>query len=171
MYPSSFAACTLRSCTDCIGGFFPEKNKKYIFSCWVKVDKPQPILSCSDASVVISGASAPLTLNSQGPVIEGWQRIEGTFKTSVSSNNISITLNKGDAITYYDDIRIFPADANMVSNIYDDLNLRHTFILDENNYFTKYEYNNQGELTRVKKETEKGIITIKESNNGLIKVK
>ncbi len=157
-------------CNDCIGGFLPLKNKKYVFSCWVKVDKTQPILSCSDASVVISfGATTLATLNSQGPVIEDWQRIEGTFSTLLDSN-ISIKLKKGTATTYFDDIRIFPADANMVSYIYDDLNLRHTFTLDENNYFTKYEYNNQGDLIRIKKETEKGIITLKESNQALIKI-
>jgi len=161
----------VESCTKCIGGFFPEKNKKYVFSCWVKVDKPQPILSCSDASaVILFGITTLTTLKPQGPVIEGWQRIEGTFNTPANSNDISITLKKGDATTYYDDIRIFPADANMVSNIYDDLNLRRTFILDENNYFAKYEYNNQGELIRIKKETEKGIITLRESNNALTKM-
>ena len=170
MPPDSIYGPHSKYCTNCIGGFFPEKNKKYIFSCWVKVDKQQPVLSCSDASAVISGATTLATLNPQGPVIEGWQRIEGTFITPENSNYISIKLKKGDATTYYDDIRIFPADANMVSNIYDDLNLRNTFTLDENNYFTKYEYNNQGELIRIKKETEKGIITLKESNSALIKM-
>jgi hypothetical protein len=44
-----------------------------------------------------------------------------------------------------------------------------TYSLDENNYFTKNEYNNQGELIRIKKETEKGIVTIKEGNSSLVK--
>lgn len=156
-------------CIKCIGGFSPAINTKYVFSCWVKVNNPQPILSCSDASVVISSSSSSITLKSEGPVIEGWQRVMGTFKTAVNNNVISVSLNKGNAVTFFDDLRIFPADGNLVSYVYDDVNLRLTYSLDENNYFTKNEYNNQGELIRIKKETEKGIVTIKESNSSLIK--
>ncbi|MES2332474.1 MAG: hypothetical protein V4539_22905 [Bacteroidota bacterium] len=160
---------TDKACKECVGGFSPAINNKYVFSCWVKVNSPPPILSCNDASVIItSPGSSPVTLHPEGPVIENWQRVTGNFTTS-SNNNISVNLKKGSALTFFDDIRIFPADGNMVSYVYDDVNLRLTYSLDENNYFTKNEYNNQGELMRVKKETEKGIITIKESSSSLKK--
>ena len=156
-------------CIECIGGFSPNTNKKYIFSCWVKVNNPQPIISCSDATVDITcNGSASVSLKSEGPVIEGWQRVMGAFTTS-SNNNLSVSLKQGNAATYFDDLRIFPADGNMISYVYDDVNLRLTYSLDENNYFTKNEYNNQGELRRIKKETEKGIVTIKEVNSSLVK--
>ena len=158
-------------CKKCMGGFNPDKNTKYVFSCWVKVNNPQPILSCSDASVVIAcPGSLPVTLISEGPVIEGWQRVMGPFSTSGSSNLVTVKLNKGVSATFFDDLRIFPSDGNMVSYVYDDVNLRLTYSLDENNYFTKNEYNNQGELIRIKKETEKGIITIKEGFSSLLKL-
>ncbi len=156
----------------CIGGFYPyhtQADKTYLFACWVKVDKTKPVLSCSDASVVITIAGQSLTLHSDGPVIEGWQRIEGTFIVPTNAENLQFKLEKGTATTYYDDIRIIPFDANMIAYVYDDLNLRLTYILDENNYFTKYEYNNQGELIRIKKETEEGILTIQEAYQALIK--
>jgi hypothetical protein len=35
--------------------------------------------------------------------------------------------------------------------------------LDENNYSTFYEYDDEGNLMRLKKETERGIMTIKET--------
>jgi len=156
-------------CLECIGGFAPDANKKYIFSCWVKVNNPQPIISCSDATVDITcNGSASVSLKSEGPVIEGWQRVMGTFTTS-SNNSVSFNLKQGNAATFFDDLRIFPADGNMVSYVYDDVNLRLTYSLDENNYFTKNEYNNRGELRRIKKETEKGIVTIKEVNSSLVK--
>jgi len=163
----------VESTSPCIGGFDPERNKEYIFSCWVKVDKPQPILSNSEATVSIAFNDMNNVLanfTAAGPVIEGWQRIEGSFTTPAQFLSIIIRFNKGgNHAAYYDDIRIHPADANMVSYVYDDLRLRHTYTLDENNYFTKYEYNNQGELIRIKKETEKGIITLQESNHSLVK--
>lgn len=156
-------------CLDCIGGFYPEKNKKYVFSCWVKVNGAPPILSCSDASVTVGiNGGAFTTLHSEGAVIDGWQRVMGTF-TIGASNDVSVLLQQGSATTYFDDLRIFPADANMAAYVYDDVNLRLTYSLDENNYFTKNEYNNQGELIRIKKETEKGIITIKEGDSSITK--
>jgi len=158
------------SCKECAGGFYPAGNKKYIFSCWVKVNSQQPVLSCSDAYVTISNIGSPVTLRSEGPVIEGWQRVMGAFTTAANTSTLRVQLNKGNADTFFDDLRIFPADANMVSYVYDDVNLRHTYTLDENNYFTKNEYNNQGELIRTKRETEKGIITTKEGGSSLAKL-
>jgi hypothetical protein len=35
--------------------------------------------------------------------------------------------------------------------------------LDERNYATYYEYNEEGQLMRIKKETEKGVMTIQET--------
>jgi hypothetical protein len=158
--------------TECIGGWYPYHTKSditYLFSCWVKVDKTKPILTCSDASVVILSAGQTVTLHSDGPVIEGWQRIMGTFVVARQNLNVTISLKTGTATTYFDDLRIIPFDANMIAYVYDDLNLRLTYILDENNYFTRYEYNNQGELIRIKKETEEGILTIQETYQALVK--
>jgi hypothetical protein len=152
----------------CKGGFYPEAGKKYVFSCWVKDDKAKPILTCKDVSVQISGVKeSSLRLRPSGPVIEEWQLITGTF-TPVGSN-VNFTLKKGIGVTYFDDLRIFPAEGNMVSYVYDDLDLKLTNILDENNYFTKYEYDKNKELIRIKKETEKGIITMQEGYKSLVK--
>jgi hypothetical protein len=55
----------------------------------------------------------------------------------------------------------------MKSYIYNATNLRLMAELDENNYATFYEYDDDGTLIRVKKETERGIMTIKESRSAL----
>ena len=57
----------------------------------------------------------------------------------------------------------------MKSFVYDALSLRMMAELDENNYATFFEYDDDGTLTRVKKETERGIKTIKETRSALIK--
>jgi hypothetical protein len=41
--------------------------------------------------------------------------------------------------------------------------------LDENNYATMYEYDDDGTLIRLKKETERGIKTITETRSALLK--
>jgi hypothetical protein len=62
-----------------------------------------------------------------------------------------------------DDIRITPFDASMKSFVYDPYTLRLTGQLDDNNFATFYEYDDEGTLIRVKKETDRGIMTIKET--------
>jgi hypothetical protein len=43
--------------------------------------------------------------------------------------------------------------------------------LDDNNYFTRYEYDQSGALERVKKETERGVMMVQESRAALQKSK
>ncbi|WP_431212110.1 hypothetical protein ACQ86N_41190 [Puia sp. P3] len=72
-------------------------------------------------------------------------------------------------MTYFDDIRLHPFNAEMKSYVYNPVNLRLMAELDENNYATYYEYDDDGTLIRVKKETERGIMTIKETRSALLK--
>ena len=43
--------------------------------------------------------------------------------------------------------------------------------LDENNFTTFYEYDLEGNLTRIKRETERGILTIKETKSSIKRAK
>ena len=68
---------------------------------------------------------------------------------------------------YVDDVRLFPNDGNMASFVYDNRTMRLVAQLDENNFATLYEYDDEGTPIRVKKETEKGVLTVKESRQSL----
>jgi len=57
----------------------------------------------------------------------------------------------------------------MKSFVYDPVTLRLVAELDENNYSSFYEYDNDGTPVRIKKETERGIKTIKETRSALLK--
>jgi hypothetical protein len=98
-------------------------------------------------------------------LIDGWQRIEEKFTVPVSATQIIIELvnTSNSADVHFDDIRVHPFNGSMKSFVYDPVNLRLMAELDENNYATMYEYDEEGKLIRVKKETERGIMTIKES--------
>ena len=66
---------------------------------------------------------------------------------------------------FFDDIRIHPFSSNIKTFVYNPKNLRYVAELDANNFATFYEYNEEGSLIRTQKETEKGIMTLKESKN------
>ena len=76
--------------------------------------------------------------------------------------NISTSLR-----CYVDDVRILPFNAKMKAYAYDQRSRRLMAELDENHYATFYEYDDEGQLVRIKRETETGIQTVKEARNYL----
>ena len=102
-----------------------------------------------------------------GPVIEGWQRYESDFEIPNTAIQVEVSLNNtsNNDNVYFDDLRIHPYNANMKSFVYHSGNLRLMAELDENNYGSFYEYDDDGTLARVKKETVLGIKTITETRS------
>lgn len=149
-------------CEECIPKFLPT-NGKYVLSAWVKEDNPlSTTTTYSKPSIVVTATGTNSTFIPTGQIIDGWQRIEGVF-TTTNIQTIEVELKATGGICYFDDIRIFPFDGSMMSYVYDPISLRLLAELDERNYAKFYEYDEEGKLIRVKKETEKGIMTIQEN--------
>ena len=70
---------------------------------------------------------------------------------------------------YFDDIRITPFNSVFKSYVYDPGTYRLIADLDDNNFATFYNYDEEGILVQIKKETEKGIQTIKTTRQNLHK--
>ncbi|MCC7150199.1 MAG: hypothetical protein IT216_13335, partial [Saprospiraceae bacterium] len=103
-----------------------------------------------------------------GPIIDGWQRIYSKIQVTATSGTFQIQLqNPVNQPAYFDDVRFHPWNGNMKSFVYDPISLRLMAVLDENNYATFYEYDDEGMLIRVKRETERGIMTVEESRSSL----
>lgn len=155
--------------------FGPVKaNKEYIFSFWVKQSNYTPVTFdyTGVSGDVLQGSTSIITTLEKSPIIEGWQRFEYRFRLDISnaSNTIKLKLNGGSGFTtYFDDVRVHPVEGSMKSYVYDPTDLRFMAELDENNYATFYEYDEDGALVRVKKETERGIMTIQENRYGNFK--
>ena len=142
-------------------------GKKYIISAWVKEAYVENItLDYNNAQIIVAFNATPnngIICKPIGQIIDGWQRIEQEFTVPILNTYFALTFS---AKTNFDDIRIFPADANMKSYVYNYKDYSLMAILDENNFATFYEYDNEKQLKRVKKETEKGVVTIQEINFG-----
>ena len=102
-----------------------------------------------------------------GDLVEGWQRIVGKFTVPANTTDLKIHLvnNRPSGDVYFDDVRVHPFNASMKSYVYDPETLWLTAELDDNNYATFYEYDGEGQLVRMKKETARGIMTIQESRS------
>lgn len=164
-------------CESCIGSFAPTPNKKYVFSAWAKekVTPPAMPTTYTKPRVFIVLTNSAGTTSSMGPympkgiIVDGWQRIEEEFTIPLGTVNVQVKLETTSGESYFDDVRVFPSDGLMKSFVYDPITLRFVAEMDERNYATFYEYDEEGNLTRTKKETERGIVTIQENRSNLQK--
>lgn len=148
-------------------------GKKYVLSAWVK----EGIAECNCFSyngnsieVKFNNAYSQPAFTPTGNIIEGWQRYESEFIVPANATTMQVVFNntKSEQI-FFDDFRIFPFNSNMKSFVYNPESLRLSAQLDENNYATFYEYDDEGTLIRLKKETKDGIKTIQETRSALQK--
>ena len=142
-----------------------------VISAWVRESPPvitsgaDTVTAYSHSAITVFTGTKDTTFYPQGPIIDGWQRIEGYF-TPVASGTAKISfVDSTGNMSYFDDIRIHPFNAEMKSYIYDPVSLRLSAELDDNNYATFYEYDEEGTLVRTKAETQRGIQTIKETRS------
>jgi hypothetical protein len=135
--------------TNSMSYYYQNYYGDYSSSIWTTADITQPVM----------------TLRSE---INGWKLLEGEIVLPAGTQAMRINLhNGGGNAVYVDDFRIFPADASMKSFVYGRNSRRLMATLDENNYASFYEYDEEGNVIRMKRETEKGIMTIKENRENL----
>lgn len=173
----SAAGFNLNSCDEQIG--FNPTTGKYSISAWVSQSFFNNVQSFTKPSINIfisdnlSQTIGTVNFTATGPIINGWQKIEGVFEIPSNATCISIKL-KNKAITntapiYFDDIRIQPFVSNLSTFVFDPVHSRLVAEFDDYNYSTRIEYDEQGFPIRVKLETVEGIQTINESRSGLNK--
>lgn len=190
LYPlgkESLADNTVSSTTTCtkvtsikaldnhlVDGFKPIPGKKMIASVWVKKgtgDCRCPQYDGFTIKLKNAANSNIATFQPKGAIIEGWQQFETVFDVpDAASMDFYIDNSSNlDHALFIDDLRMHPYSANMKSFVYHPVTLKPMAELDENNYASFYEYDDDGTLIRVKKETIKGIKTIQETRSGLQK--
>jgi hypothetical protein len=144
-------------------GFEPVVGGKYIFNAWVK--DGQPTVNAPGITLTVNGVAITMTMKS---VVEKWKQVEGIVDLSqipITDGKITMLVKASSpgSTVFFDDVRIHPMDSHMKTYSYDDKSMRLLAEMDENNYATFYEYDDEGSLIRIKKETERGIKTIKEN--------
>ncbi len=165
---------------ECLVKFSPDPTVNYIISYWLSTENNTILTSQSTLPIELTfvgnnnSGVVPMNANSVSVSrpIEGWQRVEVSFSIPVNFQNSHMSLkinNTGTEACYLDDIRILPKNSSMKSYVYNEVTKRLMAELDDNNYASFYEYDEDGSLVRIKKETEKGVFTIKEVRKSLKK--
>jgi hypothetical protein len=162
------------ACEECIKSFSPLVNEPYRFEVWVREEQiPISYDAYTNPGIqfLFNGiGSSTAVFKPQGPIIDGWQRITGTFTIPTGTQKLEIKLsnaNTGNRDVYFDDLRIYPSRGTVKSFVYNPQTMQLMAQLDENNFATFYEYNQEGKAIRVKVETEKGVYSVKEQGSFL----
>lgn len=143
--------------------FWLRPGMKYVISYW---QKSTTAAANSAGGIKASGGGVLCSPTAKTPVIDGWVLYEGQFTLPANATgSMAVGALNGNIII--DDLRMMPSKSNMKCYVYHPVNKRLMAILDENHMATLMEYNEEGKLVRVKKETEKGILTVKESRESL----
>lgn len=161
---------------DLLGLYSPPggtSNYKFIVSFWAKPSDatPETFDFTGIAAQVKYGTTTLSGTLVKSKRVEGWQKFEYLFTGNPTIGNLVRVelVNSRAAHIYIDDLRIHPYNSNIKSYVYDLNTLKLMAELDENNFATFYEYDEDGKLVRVKKETERGIVTLKENRSGTVK--
>lgn len=152
-------------------GFAPVPNKNYIMNVWVKDKAPlNKNINVVGTLKGNTGTAVSISFTCKA-IIEGWKLLEAKLPlTSISGPELTIELKSGlSEGVKIDDIRIHPENSQMKSYVYSARTFKLMAELDENAFATFYEYDDEGNLVRVKKETERGIVTLKENRSSLRK--
>lgn len=142
------------------------RGKKYVLSFWAKSNCETLNNKGDTYNMTVYGISSVLTREEK---IDCWQRLAAEFTVPLlAGTELEIKISPSFSRDYYlDDFRIFPFNANMKTYVYHPQNYRLLAELDENNYATLYNYDEEGILVQVKKETERGIMTLQTTRQHL----
>lgn len=147
---------------NCPPPLFNPTPGDYVFSVWIKQTGTGATMK------VLVGTNPADIAVAAGPVIEGWQRFEGTCNIPSTPTTVTLKLeNSSGADAYFDDFRFHPFAAGMTTTVYDPATFLPMATHDGNNYTTFYNYDENLQLVRVKVETTEGIKTVSETNFGL----
>lgn len=150
------------SCENCIPKFQPVSGE-YLVTAWVKEENGNDKITYTNCQLKVTTNSITTSVPVSGQIVEGWQRMEQVVTTGPTGDfKIDLVALSPSVSCFFDDIRVIPNDGSMISYVYDPITLRLVAELDERNYAKIYEYDDEGKLIRVKKETVKGILTIEE---------
>lgn len=147
-------------------------GRSYRACIWVNKATINDVWMYVSLSGTYSGSSYSQTYSSQDtePLLSSgnWSLIYVDFPVpSGYQGSVQVNLSTGgvmsDPVTgFFDDFRLHPVDAQIQSFVYDPVTGRLTHVLDKNNIYTRFEYDNEGRISKVYRETKKGEIKLKQ---------
>jgi YD repeat-containing protein len=129
------------------------KINKQNFNASVWVYSPTGDISGAQINCAVTAGSTFGTTGTTTKMAKGWYLLELSIPAAQVTGDLKIyCYNMASTPVYFDDFRFQPTAAVTTAYVYDNLTGELTHILDNNNLFTRYQYDAIGRLVRVYKE-------------------
>jgi hypothetical protein len=131
-------------------------GRDYIASVWVKpvTGSASDVKLYYDINGVVKANS--VSSGSSTKIAGGWilldLKINGTDIVPGVTLNVGCRNDHSTAEAYVDDMRFNPLSANTTAYVYDNFTGELNFVLDRNNFYSKYEYDGNGRLIKIFRE-------------------
>lgn len=129
-------------------------GRKYRLSCWVYGDN-EAIRAAAQLYAKVDGndiGSISATLANTKPAGD-WYLLNLLVDVPTSGQQLTVGCrNTGGQPVYVDDFRFHPVESPTTAYVYDAHTAQPTYVLDNDNLFTRYEYDAAGKVTRIAKE-------------------
>jgi YD repeat-containing protein len=177
-YPVSFNTLICPSCSDQVG-------KQYRASVWIHESSASgAALTMTVNGTVYTGAPppAPSTTSATASTSAGitqaiaksgqWYLVNVEFvipANFIGTSGVSVSLSSSNGTAYFDDFRFHPIDSDVQGYVYDETTWQPTHVLDKDNFYTRYEYDNSGRLKTIYRETVNGEMKIEDRKYNVVK--
>lgn len=134
-----------------------QAGKDYFASVWVK-SAESFVPYNSGLFYSVNGGSPVYTTTTGSPIGNGWNLAQVKIPAAaLTSGTLQVgCFNSHGSLVYFDDFRFHPLIADVTSYVYDNRTGEITYILDNNNYYTKFEYDVIGRLVKTHRESVSG---------------
>ncbi|MEZ4945569.1 MAG: hypothetical protein R2804_08585 [Cyclobacteriaceae bacterium] len=129
-------------------------GKKYRASVWVYVPgeaETQTELDKIQLVATTNGIDQSSHVVLQKSKSKSWYLLNLDFDPQGNETTVKCINNSSRGV-YFDDFRVHPLDASMSSYVYDNFSGELNYILDANNFYTRFEYDAMGRLIRTSRE-------------------
>jgi len=126
-------------------------NRKYRASVWTNSTNGRIYYKLDGGAETLS--TAPTEFVKIGASQSTWYRINLTITTGATFTSLEVGVKPAvGMIMLFDDFRFQPLDGGLTGYVYNANTKELEYVLDNDNVFTKYEYNDRGQLTKTYRE-------------------
>jgi hypothetical protein len=138
-----------------------QSNRRYKASVWTNNLSGRIYYKVNGGTEELSAAPTDVTK------VGNWYRVNVEIPSQTSAFSIEVGVkNVGGSSVLFDDLRFQPFDSSLTGYVYDKDTGALTYVLDNDNLFTRYEYNDKGQVIRTYVESFKyGVKKVSESSN------
>ena len=149
--------------SDAAGSWHVANGDHLMVSAWVHTGD-QGLLPTAKVYNGNTEVTQNVTVRCDTPPLEGWRKVDVEIIAPVNGPlRVAFLVPGATQPWYLDDLRVHPYEAALTTHVYHPRQYWLLAQLDDRNFATFYDYDEEGRLVQVRQETERGVMTLRTS--------